>query len=127
MLLSLATFLLTQLVVVERAPHAPDAPMTAEIIQRPAGLSTSAFLDQVIDEADAGEWERSEHVGPVRGVEMRIVGLRRTSGDGLMLFMPAAEDSRGNICRIRRVREGSPVPQREELLRYCTEAIAAGR
>ena len=127
MLTLLTALALAQAVVIDRAEHAPDAAMTAELLQRPAGLTTTAFLDQLIAEAGAAEWERRETAGPYEGAQVRIVGLRRTQGDGLMFFLPAAEDSRGSACRIRRLREGAPEAQGEQLLRYCLSAVAAGR
>jgi|GEM_PF-3775809 len=127
MLTLLTALALAQALVIDRAEQAPDAPIIAEVLQRPAGLSTTAFVDRLIAEAGAGDWERRDHAGPFGGAEVRIVGLRRTAGDGLMLFVPAAEESRGSACRIRRVREGSLEAQGEQLVDYCLNAIASGR
>jgi hypothetical protein len=115
---------LAQSTVVARAESSPDAVMNAEIVQRPSGMTTSAFIERLIDDSDARQWKRSEDRVPLGTGEMRIVGLKRSADDGIILFLPGAEDATGNACLIRRQRPGDPEPQRERLLRYCIEALA---
>jgi hypothetical protein len=127
MIAFVAALSLAQPLVIDRAELPADSPTTAEILQRPSGVAAAAFLDQLIAEAGAAQWRRIDRTVPYRNVELRIVGLVRTEGDGLMFFLPAAEGATGNICRIRRVREGQPGPESEAALHYCLGAVAEGR
>jgi hypothetical protein len=120
-----AVFVLAQTVVLERADSSDKAVMNAEILERPRGMTTTAFLERLIDEAGAREWERTENRAPFEGVELRVVGLKSGPRDGIMLFMPAAENSPNNFCRIRRQNPGDPTPQRDTLIGYCFR-VAAG-
>ena len=127
MIAFVAALSLVQALVIERAELPANSPTTAEIVRRPSGMATTAFLDQLIADAGATQWRRIDRTVPYRGIELRIVGLVRTEGDGLMFFLPAAEGATGNVCRIRRVSEGQPGPESEAALHYCLGAVAAGR
>ena len=127
MLSILAAFAIGQAVIIDRVEQPEDAPITAEIVQRPAGMTTSAFLAELVAEAGAAAWERSDHRGTFEQAPIWIVGFRRPEGDGIMFVPPVDEQGPGNICRIRRVREGPPETERNRLIQYCLRAVAEGR
>ena len=115
-------FALAQSVVVQRAAPA-DAVMNAEVVQRPAGTETSAFIEQLVEDARAGKWRRSEKRLPLEGDELRLIALHSSPMEGIMLLILAAEKGTGNACRIQRQRPGDPMRQRDTLVDYCLQAI----
>lgn len=96
-----------------------------ELLERPAGITTAAFIDRLLDEADSGgaEWQLMDRQAMVEGSMVRMIAAR-APGRGLILYVPLGEDGRA-VCRVVKVRPvRTPQAERRRTDRFCVRGLS---
>ncbi|HEU0097411.1 MAG TPA: hypothetical protein VFQ67_01425 [Allosphingosinicella sp.] len=95
-----------------------------ELLERPPGLATDAFVAAVLEESGAAGWERTDRETLVDGVQVRMLAARGPDG-GLLLYIPIAADGRA-VCRVVKVRPvRTAQEERRRIDRFCVNALTA--
>jgi hypothetical protein len=95
-----------------------------ELLERPAGVTSEAFADRLLEEAGAAQWERMDREVSIDGVPVRMLAAR-SPGAGLLLYIPIGADG-GAVCRVVKVKPiRTPQEERRRIDRFCVRGLAA--
>ena len=115
---------LAQPSVLAAMPEAELHGNRVELVARPAGATMPVFVDQLLAEAGATHWERMDRRTRVGGVEVRMVAVRN-EGQGLILYIPLAENGPA-VCRVVKLAQiVTPQAERRRIDDFCMRGIAS--
>jgi hypothetical protein len=113
---------LAQATVAARIEEQARSILTAELLDRPAELTMPAFIEQIVREAGASEWQRQVQESSSGDFRFQMIGLRSEHG-ALILIAPAL-GSGSRVCRVRRLREGAPAAEESDrVTAFCIAGI----